>query len=137
VSIVKESKLGENELPVRSGWKLKHDDTFGCWLWVGYIDRDGYGTLWRGKSPTQAHRAVYRELIGEIADGMRLDHLCRRRNCVRPDHLEPVTESENQRRRTWRARVRQPRCRAGHDLRVHVMVTPEGGRLCRLCQGPR
>ena len=52
------------------------------------------------------------------------------------NNLLLVDESTNQRRRTWRARARQSQCRNGHDLTLHAMVTPEGGRLCRICQGP-
>jgi hypothetical protein len=109
------------------------DPVFGCWLWSGDLDVYGYGVLYRRGRPWQAHRAVYRELVGEIPAGKRLDHLCRRRSCVNPRHLEPVSEAENQRRRTWRARARQATCSAGHDLRTHAIITPEGGRLCRQC----
>lgn len=128
--------MAKSATPKREYWKIEEDPVFGCWLWSGHIDRDGYGVLWRKGGPTQAHRAVYRELVGDIGEGMRLDHLCRRRRCVRPDHLEPVTESVNQLRRSWRVRAMASKCRAGHDLRLHAMTTPEGGRLCRSCNGP-
>lgn len=42
-----------------------------------------------------AHRLIYTMLIGEIPEGMVLDHLCRNRRCVNPHHLEPVTVKEN------------------------------------------
>lgn len=118
-------------------YPIEIDPVFGCWAWTGALDDDGYGIAHRRGHPTQAHRAVYRELIGEIAPGHVLDHLCRRRACVNPRHLEPVTGSENHIRRAWRRRCRRARCPSGHDLGVHVMVTPEGGRLCRICQGPQ
>lgn len=120
----------------KRGWKYEIDPVFGCWLWAGSIDRHGYGIVWGPGGPRQAHVAVYRALRGDVAPGLRLDHLCRRRRCVRPEHLEPVTEAENQRRRTWRARARVASCAIGHELALHGMVTPEGGRLCRICQGP-
>ena len=122
--------------PQRKGWKIEEDPIYGCWLWSGQVDRDGYGILWGKGGPRRAHVEVYRELVGEPGAGMKLDHICRRRRCVRPDHLEPVTESVNQQRRGWGCRARQQRCRNGHDLRVHAMITFEGGRLCRICQGP-
>lgn len=46
----------------------------------------------------RAHRVVYESLVGPIPAGLELDHTCRVRRCVNPDHLEPVTHAENQRR---------------------------------------
>lgn len=75
----------------------------GCWLWSGNVNPDGYGRVaWRradGVSRTGfAHRFAYERLVGPVPDGLVLDHLCRNTVCVRPDHLEPVTDSENSRR---------------------------------------
>lgn len=60
----------------------------GCWLWIGGGPGVGYGK----------HRMVYSELVGEIPAGLDIDHKCRVRCCVNPDHLEPVTRKENLRR---------------------------------------
>lgn len=35
---------------------------------------------------------------GPLPPGLELDHLCRNKSCVRPDHLEAVTHRENMRR---------------------------------------
>jgi HNH endonuclease len=68
----------------------------GCWLWTGAIDR-GYGQfVWNGRK--RAHRVAYELIIGPIPEGLELDHLCRNKSCVRPEHLEPVTKAENIRR---------------------------------------
>lgn len=75
-----------------------HKDETGCWLWTGPLDRQGYGRLKRFNGNTLAHRAVYTLLVGPITYGLTLDHLCRVRHCVNPDHLEPVTHAENCRR---------------------------------------
>ena len=67
----------------------------GCWLWTGGIQPKGYGTFrFRGKHYL-AHRAAYEMFVGPIPDGLEIDHTCCVRHCVNPDHLEPVTPSEN------------------------------------------
>jgi putative hemolysin len=67
----------------------------GCWLWLSTLDRDGYGQLNRRYKTYKAHRFAYTVLRGPVPDGMVLDHICRVRSCVNPDHLRPVTHAEN------------------------------------------
>lgn len=69
------------------------------WVWIAGKDRDGYGTyLFKGHKE-QAHRLAWEESNGEIDSGLTIDHLCRVKNCVRPEHLEPCTIEENNRRK--------------------------------------
>jgi hypothetical protein len=69
-----------------------------CWIWQRSL-RNGYGQLARCQNGERyAHRFYYIELRGPIPAGLDLDHLCRIRACVNPDHLEPVTRAENLRR---------------------------------------
>lgn len=75
--------------------KVSIDAESTCWLWIGATDRDGYGKLGFGGKSFQAHRWGYQSLVEPIRDGLVLDHLCRVRNCVNPDHLEPVTARIN------------------------------------------
>jgi hypothetical protein len=82
----------------------------GCWLWLGQVNQWGYGHFGRTLAPgvhrtVKAHRFAYTLLVGPIPGGLTLDHLCGRRACVRPDHLEPVTNAENLRRRHARRRA--------------------------------
>lgn len=69
-----------------------------CWVWTGHRSYDGYGRFGVGGIPRNAHRVSYRWLAGPIPPGLVLDHLCRVRACVRPDHLEAVTIATNARR---------------------------------------
>lgn len=67
-----------------------------CWWWTGNLDGKGYGRVTIDKEQKRAHRWVWEHLVGPIPDGLEMDHLCRNILCVNPDHLEPVTKSENQ-----------------------------------------
>ncbi len=68
----------------------------GCWIWTGYIDSWGYGRFWVKARNTQlAYRIAYELVRGPIPYGLELDHLCRNKACVNPDHLEAVTHSVN------------------------------------------
>lgn len=81
--------------------RYEEDGASGCWNFTGAITPNGYGNVpgsGRGSSPVKAHRYFYSELVGEVPAGMVIDHLCRNTLCVNPDHLEPVTQSENVRR---------------------------------------
>lgn len=75
-----------------------------CWWWQGHVSRTtGYGQASSNGRVTTAHRAFYEQFVGPIPAGMHLDHICRNRQCVKPAHLEPVTQGENN-RRSWAAR---------------------------------
>lgn len=71
-----------------------------CWLWTGAVSPAGYGTFTTdggraGSRRVRAHRYAFTTIVGPIADGLELDHLCRVRHCVNPAHLEPVTHAVN------------------------------------------
>jgi len=104
-------------------------DLYGCDLVTSRLDRDGYA--YHGRS--RAHIVAWVETNGPVPDGMYIDHLCRRRNCRAVHHLEAVTRSENERRKSWAYRTRRVKCAAGHDLARCRVVTPEGGIVCREC----
>jgi hypothetical protein len=105
------------------------DPVFACELATGRVDRDGYA--YHGKS--RAHIVAWEKAHGRVTDDMELDHMCRRRACCAVIHLEPVTRSENERRKDWSYRVKRQTCAQGHDLRIYRVITPERGVLCRRC----
>lgn len=78
------------------------DPNTGCWNWNKGLNVHGYAkiTIWAdGASKTYpGHRLYYERHKGPIPVGLELDHTCRNRRCVNPDHLEPVTGVENVRR---------------------------------------
>lgn len=105
----------------------------GCWLWTGATLR-GYGTYMRAGGAYIAHRYAYEDRVGPIPTGLDLDHLCRCRTCVNPDHLEPVTRGENL-RRGYAARGLKTHCAQGHPFdEVNTFQRSDGGRGCRACR---
>lgn len=105
----------------------------GCWQWVGALNPAGYGASNLKDCASLAHRYSYELAKGKIPDFMHLDHLCRNRACVNPDHLEPVTNQENV-NRGLASRDLVDRCGYGHDRAEHSYWAP-GRRAweCRAC----
>lgn len=82
-----------------------------------------------------AHRFFWQQENGKLPDGVQLDHLCRRRRCVRPAHLDPVSPRTNLKRTYARFRRAMEHCPREHLLAETGIDTPEGGRVCRICSG--
>lgn len=110
----------------------------GCWLWTGALMKNGYGVfdfhkdrLGLPRKSRLAHRISYELHNGEIPKGLDLDHLCRTRCCVNPDHLEPVSRKENLRRSPL---VNKTHCKSGHEFTFeNTWIEKNGARHCRAC----
>lgn len=115
--------------------KVALPDAAGCLLWVGSRDLAGYGRF--GKP--MAHRFSYELLVGSIPEGLTIDHLCRVRACVNPDHLEPVTFLLNTRRRhSSDPDARPTHCWNGHKFTPESTYNYRDGRQrCRTCRAEK
>jgi len=120
----------------------------GCQVWLGRVDRGGYGRVatgaGRGMMPYYAHRLAYEFAKGPMPDGLVTDHLCRVRSCVNPDHLEAVTIVENLRRGAvalgprWGDGIRKMQaakthCPMGHPYSGDNLILHKNRRSCREC----
>jgi len=116
---------------------IKHPS--GCWEWTGSLTTNGYGWFWDGNKKVRAHRFSYEQAKGIIPIGLELDHLCRNKKCVNPNHLEAITRGENIKRgilpfvMKLKALART-HCPHGHPYnKKNTYIRPEGWKECRAC----
>lgn len=116
------------------------DPCSDCWIWTGAFCSDGYGTFRVNGKTVGAHRWKYEQIYGPVKKGLELDHICNKRACVKPSHLEPVTHRENVRRgkaserlKTWLAS--KTHCPKGHPYDKQNTYNWKGtGRSCKTCR---
>jgi HNH endonuclease len=115
----------------------------GCWLWLGSVNSWGYGMMRVNRKVCCAHVASWRFYRGSIPEGYEVDHKCRVRSCVNPDHLEPVTHKENVRRGNspWGGVLaKKTHCLRGHEYTPANTLTSRHTyngstmRQCRICK---
>lgn len=109
----------------------------GCWLWIGTTTTNGYGLSYFSNTRAVAHRIVFECIkLVRIPPGMHLDHLCRVRCCVNPDHLEIVTPRENWLRGMALTvmNLRKTHCPKNHPLiEGNLRPSRTGRRRCLIC----
>jgi len=138
--------FGDPRLPKRFWDKVKivdcnlRPELGPCWEWVAARCSFGYGNFqWEGRV-RQAHRIAYEILVGPIPEGLEPDHLCVNPPCVNPNHIEPVTHSENCRRGNQGIYAiskaqNQTHCLRGHPLsKDNTYIDKHGKRSCITCR---
>jgi len=131
---------------IRDRFWSKVNRTSTCWLWAAATDKDGYGAFMVGskknhtKRMKKSHRISYQWAKGPIANGLEIDHICRVRECVNPDHLEAVTHRINWMRGDNHAakNMTKTHCRKGHEYSgKNLRVNSLGKRCCKMCDRDR
>lgn len=120
--------------------KVSPEPNSGCWLWDGATSHNGYPMFSFGQKIVYAHRWYYEQINGSVWQDLDLDHKCRVRCCVNPDHLEPVTRAENLGRGAGVYGKLKTHCKNGHLLTPETTYTRTdrpGHRECLTCRNLR
>lgn len=119
--------------PVERMLLRAHVTEEGCWE-IQRPGGNGYGQVGVGSRQKRisAHRLSYETFVGPIPEGLEIDHLCRNRACINPDHLEPVTTGENTRRGP---RCQRRTCPKGHPYTPENLSTNR--KRCLVCHRER
>lgn len=130
--------LTDNDLKRLWSKVKKGIDEKDCWGWTDSLSKAGYAYFSYGGRKGKkvlAHRLLYEIMIGPIPEGKDLDHLCRNRFCVRPDHQQPASRRENLLRgETIYAReASATHCPQGHPYDLLNTRFYKGNRICRKC----
>jgi hypothetical protein len=116
-------------------WRRVHV-TDGCWIWLTPAD-DGYGRFQLGWHRKRAHAWTWETLHGPVPAGLVIDHLCRVRACVRPDHLRVTTPRENTLAAgslaIAKVHAEKTHCPHGHEYTELNTIRRDGRRRCRTC----
>ena len=130
--------------PIERFMEKVRESSDGCWEWAAEVGNSGYGRFWVGGSrKSLAHRWAYEYYVSPIPEGLVIDHLCRNKVCVNPEHLEPVTTSVNVLRGDGPAikastRWKKTHCPKGHEYSEdNTHVSPRGDRVCITCNKAR
>lgn len=128
--------------PERFLKSIRIDTESNCWNWVGYIDKhSGYGRMSRqqeGKTKYYAtHRVAYSIFKGDLTPGLVIDHCCKNRRCVNPEHLREVTIAINSTVNSdsvFAKNKAKTHCKRGHSFDLSNTGIDKKGRFCIRCK---
>jgi hypothetical protein len=129
--------VGSKFIPLHTRYEVMPN---GCWRWTSTTSQEGYGIFQVGGRKGKvfkAHRYFYEFFkSARIPDGMTIDHLCRNKACVNPQHLEVVTSGENSRRAgPYTVNANKTKCKHGHPLSGdNLRIDAAGKRVCITCK---
>lgn len=115
----------------------KVDKQKKCWLFLGYVAKNGYGHFYSNGKTGLAHRFSYELHKGKIPEKLVVDHLCKVRSCVNPEHMEIVTLKENSLRGTTsQNNLKKTECIRGHIFSIEntYIHKTTNERVCRKCK---
>jgi hypothetical protein len=108
-----------------------------CLIWTDSLDRDGYGAFWLQGRNRRAHRVAWFMHYGAIPAGAVINHVCRNRACVNPQHLEALQPGDHALRDSVSApalNARKTHCPEGHEYDQTVVWGGKRQRVCSICQ---
>lgn len=129
--------------------KIMPEPNSGCWLWMGVLDKDGYGHFGRGNGrPRIAHRLSYFLFVGEIPASLYVLHKCDVPCCVNPQHLFLGTAASNYADSAAKGRncrgdrhgySKRTHCTQGHEYSTEntYLRLSRNSRVCRACKNDR
>ena len=119
----------------------KVQKTETCWIWQGcWSKQTGYGKVQINHKPKLVHVLSFEWAKGILPEGTEIDHLCRNRRCVNPEHLEAVNHRDNVLRgiNACASNAKVTHCPQGHPYDLfNTYRRPDGGRDCRICRDKR
>lgn len=107
-----------------------------CLLWTGHADRDGYGLITFRRASRKAHRVAMWLAGKPIPEGFVVNHTCRNRACVNPQHLNAISTSESAKRDSCSLgyiNSQKTHCKRGHPYDRFY----GGQRYCSTCEADK
>ena len=107
-----------------------------CIPWEGKLSPDGYGQFTRDMQHWLAHRWSFTQAKGPIPPGLCVDHECRNRACISPEHLRLKTRGANAVENSigiTAVNKAKTHCKHGHEFTSGNTYEHGGARICRTC----
>ncbi len=133
----KVNKMPQPDIAVLRRIWVKMGTPKECWPWLGSLNTDGYPTCMpvaqsrkRLGKVFYPHRLMFHWFKHPLPNDLTIDHLCKNRRCLNPDHMEAVTIAEN----VGRA-VKRAYCKRGHPQTAKNRYTAPGSgqTRCKPC----